>query len=110
LCGDFQNCRARRTKEKSKNKKSIFAPNLSMQLFVAGLPPDMDSTDLREMFELYGLIVDARVVTDRATRASKGFGFVEFTHSSEATETMQLLDGKTIRGKTLIVKPAENRQ
>jgi cold-inducible RNA-binding protein len=80
-----------------------------MKLFVAGLPMDMDSTDLKEMFELYGSIVEARVVTDRATRASKGFGFVEFSNSAEATETMQLLDGKTIRGKTLVVKPAEER-
>jgi RNA recognition motif-containing protein len=80
-----------------------------MKLFVAGLHPDMDSVDLKEMFELYGTIVEARVVIDRATRASKGFGFVEFSKESEAKETMQLLNGKTMMGKTLVVKPAEDR-
>jgi cold-inducible RNA-binding protein len=90
-------------------QKGIFTTNLHMKLFVAGLPPDIDSTDLKEMFELYGSVVEARVVTDRTTRASKGFGFVEFSSSAEATEAMQLLDGKTIRGKTLVLKPAEER-
>lgn len=78
-----------------------------MKLFVAGLPLDMDNRDLQEMFELYGAIRSARVVTDHATRKSRGFGFVEFVRESEARETMQLLNGKTIEGKVLVVKPAE---
>jgi cold-inducible RNA-binding protein len=80
-----------------------------MKLFVAGLPYDMDNTDLQEMFELYGTIKSAKVVTDHATRKSKGFGFVEFVKPAEAKEAMELLSGKTFYGKTLIVKPAEDQ-
>lgn len=80
-----------------------------MKLFIAGLPPDMDNRDLQEMFELYGTIYSAKVIVDRETRKSKGFGFVEFAKQSEAIETMQLLDGKTINGKILSVKPAEDK-
>lgn len=81
-----------------------------MKLFVAGLPYDMDNRDLQEMFELYGTINSAKVVMDYATRKSKGFGFVEFAKASEAKETMELLNGKTINGKVLVIKPAEDRE
>lgn len=81
-----------------------------MKLFVAGLPYDMDDLDLREMFELYGTVKSAKVVMDYATRKSKGFGFVEFTAEVTAREAMQLLNGKTIDGKPLVVKPAEDQQ
>jgi RNA recognition motif-containing protein len=80
-----------------------------MKLFVAGLPSDMDHRDLQEMFELYGTIYSAKVIMDRETGKSKGFGFVEFAKDSEALETMQLLNGKTIDGKILSIKPAEER-
>lgn len=80
-----------------------------MKLFVAGLPEDMDNRDLQEMFELYGTIHSAKVITDRASGKSKGFGFVEFAKASEANEAMQLLNGKTIYGLPLTVKPAEDR-
>lgn len=78
-----------------------------MRLFVAGLPYDMDSIDLKEMFELYGTVVMAKVVTDPATRKSKGFGFVEYSNSAEAKEVMELLNGKMVDRKVLVVKPAE---
>jgi cold-inducible RNA-binding protein len=81
-----------------------------MKLFVAGLPYDMDHLDLQEMFELYGTVKSAKVVMDHATRKSKGFGFVEFAKPSEAKEAMELLNGKSIFGKTLIIKPAEDQQ
>jgi len=84
--------------------------NHKMKLFVAGLPYDMDHRDLQEMFELYGTIKSAKVVMDHATRKSKGFGFVEFAKESEARETMELLNGKTINGKAFTVKPAEEQQ
>jgi RNA recognition motif-containing protein len=80
-----------------------------VKLFIAGLPSDMDNRDLKEMFELYGSVVSARVVTDRDTGKSKGFGFVELNSKAEAQEAMQLLNGKTIAGKPLAVKPAEEQ-
>ncbi|RYZ30526.1 MAG: RNA-binding protein [Sphingobacteriales bacterium] len=67
----------------------------------------MDSIDLKEMFELYGTVVMAKVVTDPATRKSKGFGFVEYSSAAEAKEVMELLNGKMVDRKILVVKPAE---
>ena len=88
---------------------TIFAANQDMKLFVAGLPEDMDNRDLQEMFERYGTIYSAKVIMDRNTGRSKGFGFVEFAKAAEAQEAMQLLNGKTIYGLPLTVKPAEDR-
>ena len=57
-----------------------------MKLFVAGLPYDVDDQELQEMFETYGTVGSARVILDRETRKSRGFGFVEFANDDEAKE------------------------
>jgi RNA recognition motif-containing protein len=80
-----------------------------MKLFVAGLPADFDETDLKEMFELYGENITAKLIIDRATGKSKGFGFVDFPDDNEAKATIEALDGANLgRGKRLSVKEAEN--
>jgi cold-inducible RNA-binding protein len=82
-----------------------------MKLFVAGLPNDFDDVDLREMFELYGEVRSAKLVIDRATGKSKGFGFVEMANKAEAMETIEALDGAGLpRGKKIVVKEAEEQQ
>ena len=81
-----------------------------MKLFVAGLPNDFDDTDLREMFELYGEVKSAKLVVDKATGKSKGFGFVEMPNKIEARETIEALDGAGLKqGKKMAVKEAEER-
>ncbi len=79
-------------------------------LFVAGLTSDFDDVDLKEMFELYGEVSSARLITDRATGKSKGFGFVDMPNEIEAKETIVTLDGVTIGRKKLSVKEAEAQQ
>lgn len=82
-----------------------------MKLFVAGLPNDFDDIDLKEMFELYGEVKSAKLVVDRATGKSKGFGFVEMPNKIEAQETIEALDGAGLRqGKKMAVKEAEEQQ
>jgi RNA recognition motif-containing protein len=81
-----------------------------MKLFVAGLPSDFDETDLKEMFELYGELRSAKLITDRETGKSKGFGFIDMIDKNEAMETIEALDGAAIKGKKLSVKEAEERQ
>jgi len=82
-----------------------------MKLFVAGLPNDFDDVDLKEMFELYGEVRSAKIVVDRATGKTKGFGFVEMTNKAEALETIEALDGAGLpRGKKIVVKEAEEQQ
>lgn len=81
-----------------------------MMLFVAGLASDFDDVDLKEMFELYGEVSSARLITDRATGKSKGFGFVDMPNEAEAKETITTLDGVSIGRKKLSVKEAEAQQ
>src|SRR5689334_24742550 len=82
----------------------------TMKLFVAGLPNDFDDTDLKEMFELYGEVISAKIVIDRATGKTKGFGFVDMKNKTEALETIEALDGAGLpRGKKIVVKEAEEQ-
>jgi len=80
-----------------------------MNLFVTGLLPDMDDTDLKEMFELYGEIKTARVVLDRATGKSRMFGFVEMVNDNEALETINLLNGAQMGKFKMSVQQAEQQ-
>jgi cold-inducible RNA-binding protein len=81
-----------------------------MKLFVAGLPYDFDDTDLREMFELYGEVVSAKVALDRETRKSRGFGFLEMANEAGGQEAIQTLNGAYLAGgKQLSVKVAEDQ-
>jgi RNA recognition motif-containing protein len=80
-----------------------------MKLFIAGFPSDFDDTDLREMFELYGVVTSAKLIVDRATGKTKGFGFIEMPNRIEALETIQSLNGAGIKGKKIVVQEAEEK-
>jgi RNA recognition motif-containing protein len=81
-----------------------------MKLFVAGLPGDFDDVDLKEMFELYGDVKSSKLIVDKATGKSKGFGFVEMPDKLEAQATIEALDGAGLKGKKISVKEAEEQQ
>ncbi len=81
-----------------------------MNLFVAGLPFDMDDQELKEIFEAYGAVSSAKVILDRETRKSRGFGFVEMPETTEAENAIKKLDGASLENKTLAVKVAEERK
>lgn len=80
-----------------------------MKLFVAGLPYDFDDVDLKEMFELYGAVNFAKIVMDRETGKSKGFGFVDMPDDTEARQAIETLDNASIRGKNMAVKEADEQ-
>jgi RNA recognition motif-containing protein len=80
-----------------------------MKLFVAGLPYDLDDQELNDMFAEHGTVSSAKVITDRETGKSRGFGFVEFSDSSQAQAAIQALDGADMGGRKLSVKQAEDR-
>ncbi len=81
-----------------------------MMLFIAGLSTDFDDVDLKEMFELYGEVASARIITDRSTGKSKGFGFVDMPNKEEAKETIATLDNVVLGKKRISVKEAEPQQ
>jgi hypothetical protein len=93
------------------NFNFVFLPlkSIGMKLFVAGLPYDFDDVDLKEMFELYGTVNFAKIVMDRETGKSKGFGFVDMPDETEARGAIETLDNASIRGKKMAVKEAEEQ-
>ncbi len=80
-----------------------------MKLFVAAVPYDFDDVDLKEMFELYGEVNSAKVVLDKETGKSRGFGFVDMPDDNEARAAIETLDGANIKGKSMAVKQAEEQ-
>jgi cold-inducible RNA-binding protein len=82
-----------------------------MNLFVVGLPPDVDDAELTEIFEKFGTIKSAKVAIDRNTGKSRGFAFVNMPITEEAKEAMDCLNGIVLgrRAKPLVVKEAEQR-
>jgi len=76
---------------------------MSKKLFVGGLAWATDDASLASAFNAYGEIVEARVVTDRDTGRSRGFGFVTFENEASAAEAMQAMNGRDLDGRTLRV-------
>ncbi|MGE5276829.1 MAG: RNA recognition motif domain-containing protein [Acidobacteriota bacterium] len=82
-----------------------------MKLYVGNLAYSQNDSTLRALFEAYGNVESARVIQDRDSGASKGFGFVEMT-DSDAQKAMSALNGREQDGRALKVneaKPQENR-
>jgi len=83
---------------------------MAIKLFVAGLPYTTTDDGLRAMFAEYGNVTSAQIVTDRDTRQSKGFGFVEFATDSEGNAAIAALDKKDMDGRPLTVNVARPRE
>jgi RNA recognition motif-containing protein len=81
-----------------------------MNLFVAGLPYDLDDAELEEIFEKFGTVASAKVAMDRETGKSRGFGFVEMPNEIEAKDAIESLKDISLGKKPLIVKAADDRQ
>jgi RNA recognition motif-containing protein len=77
-----------------------------MNIFVAQLNFRIQSDFLKEIFEEYGEVTSAKVITDQATGRSKGFGFVEMANENEALNAIEELNGAEVEGKTIVVKKA----
>ncbi len=86
-----------------------FTETLSMNIFVAGLPYDLDDAELEEIFEKFGKVNSAKVAMDKETGKSRGFGFVEMPNDEEAKEAIENLNDISLGKKPLVVKAAEDR-
>ncbi len=77
-----------------------------MNIYVGNLAYTTDDEELRTSFEAYGRVDSARVVMDKMTSQSKGFGFVEMANSAEAQAAISGLNGKDLGGRALNVNEA----
>jgi cold-inducible RNA-binding protein len=83
---------------------------MSNKIFVGGLSWGTDSETLRETCEAYGEVSEARVITDRDTGRSRGFGFVTYDSSEDANKAIEALNGSELDGRTLRVNEAQDRR
>lgn len=82
------------------------------KLFVGGLQYSKTNQDLQTMFEAFGQVQSAQVITDKYTGQSKGFGFVEMVNDNEAQAAIKALDGTEVDGRRIgvsVAKPREER-
>lgn len=82
------------------------------RIYVGNLPYQTNDEDLGQAFSQFGTVVSSSVIKDKATRRSKGFGFVEFENDEAAEAAIAGMDGKDFEGRTLkvsIAKPMEQR-
>lgn len=83
-----------------------------MNIFVSNLSFNVQDEDLREFFASYGEVTSAKIINDRETGRSRGFGFVEMSDDNASRTAIQELDGATVEGRTIKVseaKPKEDR-
>ncbi len=78
-----------------------------MNIFVGSLPFSIEEADLRESFEAYGTVDSVKIITDKFTGRSKGFGFVEMSNDEEAQKAIDELNGATVDGRTIVVNKSE---
>ena len=78
-----------------------------MNIFVGSLPFSIEEADLRESFEAYGAVDSVKIITDKFTGRSKGFGFVEMTNDEEALKAIAELNGATVQGRAIVVNKSE---
>lgn len=81
-----------------------------MNIFIAGISYNLSNDDLGELFEEFGEVTSAKIVMDRETGRSKGFGFVEMTNDEEGNAAIAALNDKEVDGKTLAVSVARPRE
>ncbi|XVF08803.1 hypothetical protein REPUB_Repub07fG0034900 [Reevesia pubescens] len=81
----------------------------ALRIYVGNLPWDVDNTRLEQVFSEHGKVVEARVVYDRETGRSRGFGFVTMSSETELNDAIAALDGQSLDGRAIRVNVAEER-
>ncbi|MDR9397685.1 RNA-binding protein [Salibacter sp.] len=80
-----------------------------MNIFVANLNFKLQEDELLDLFENFGEVSSAKIIIDRETGRSKGFGFVEMDNDDEANSAIADLNGQEVHGREMVVKQAEDR-
>jgi RNA recognition motif-containing protein len=78
-----------------------------MNMYVGNLAYDVTENDLKNAFSEFGEVSSAKIITDKFSGQSKGFGFVEMPDNSEADQAIKALNGKVLNGRSIKVNQAE---
>ncbi len=82
---------------------------MSKKLFVGGLSWNTDESILRSTFEAHGDLDEVKIISDRETGRSRGFGFVTFASADQADLAISAMDGQQLDGRTITVNQARER-
>jgi len=80
-----------------------------MNIYVGSLHFKMNEAELKELFEEYGEVASAKIIIDKYSGKSKGFGFVEMPNEAEAKKAIEELNGSEIQGRKIIVNESIER-
>ena len=83
---------------------------MGSKIYVGGLPYATTDAQLQEIFSAHGTVESARVITDKFTGRSRGFGFVEMASSEDAQKAIQALNGTDLEGRNLTVNEARPQE
>ena len=78
-----------------------------MNIYIGNLSPNVTRDELQTLFEGYGEVESVKIIMDRFTGKSKGFGFVEMPSNSEADKAIKALNGNLVGGQNIKVNPAD---
>lgn len=80
-----------------------------MKVFISGLPLEVSEAELTEVFGDFGPVRSLRIIKDRETKLSRGFGFVEMVNDDEAKEAIRCMNGASYYGRKIRVNVAEDK-
>jgi RNA recognition motif-containing protein len=83
---------------------------MGSKIYVGGMPYSTTDAELNELFATHGTVESAKVVTDKFTGQSRGFGFVEMSSAEEAQKAINALNGTQLGGRTLTVNEARPQE
>jgi RNA recognition motif-containing protein len=81
-----------------------------MNLYIGNLAWGVTDQDLQELLSQYGNVVSAKVVTDKITKRSRGFGFAEMPNEEEGLKAINELNGKPVKGRNITINEARPRE
>lgn len=81
-----------------------------MNIFVGSLPFKIEEADLKELFEAFGEVSSVKIINDRESGRSKGFGFIEMPDSEAAKKAIAELNGSDVGGRNIVVNQAEDKK
>ena len=82
---------------------------MSTKLFVGSLPWSVNDRKLQETFEAHGTVISAKIINDRDTGRSRGFGFVEMENPTDAEKAIRSLNNSELDGRNIVVNEAKAR-
>jgi RNA recognition motif-containing protein len=88
----------------------FFKPFLKMNIYVGNLSWNLKDQDLSDMFASFGEVASAKIVIDKFTQRSKGFGFVEMPNDEQAQAAIAQLNGSEVDGRNLVVNESRPKE